>query len=248
MPGIAFFDVDKTLLAVNSASLWVRRELRLGNISRLQALRASFWVGMYGLGLIHADDVLRVAVRALRGMREREVIDRTLLFWDEEVKATLRPGAREAIRRHRAAGDLVFLLTSSSNYLSAPLADELQVDGFLANRFVVVDGLFTGEPVEPICYGRGKVAHAAGCAKKLNVDLSDCTFYTDSVSDVPLLEVVGRPVVIDPDMRLRRLAKKRRWPMEDWGTPAPRLLSAPALPPSPPPPPAPPATETRAGR
>jgi HAD superfamily hydrolase (TIGR01490 family) len=228
---IAFFDVDKTLLAVNSAGLWVRRELAQGNITRLQAMRAGFWVGLYGLGLIQADDVIRAAVRTLKGKRERDVLDRTMRFWEEDVRATVRPGAREAVRRHKEAGDLTFILTSSSNYMSAPIADELAFDGFLANRFVVEDGLFTGETHEPVCYGHGKVAHAAACAEKLNVDLRECAFYTDSMSDRPLLEVVGRPVVVDPDVRLRRLARKRGWPIEDWGVPARGQLPPPAPPP-----------------
>lgn len=239
--GIAFFDVDKTLLAVNSATLWVRRELRVGNISRVDALRASFWVGLYGLGFIEADDVIRAAIRTLRGKRERDVLDRTLEFWDEEVRPTLRPGARAAVQRHKEAGELTFLLTSSTNYMSAPIADELKVDGFLANRFVVEDGVFTGAAHEPVCYGRGKVAHARGCAEKLNIELRECAFYTDSASDLPMLEVVGRPVVVDPDPRLRRIARKRGWPVEDWGVPSPRQLAAPAADRTiPPPPPAPP--------
>ena len=224
-PAIAFFDVDKTVLAVNSATLWLRRERKLGNITILQALRATFWVALYSLGLIHADDVIRVAIRALKGKREREVIDRTMEFWQQEVAATIRPGAKDAIARHKARGDLCFLLTSSSNYLSAPIADVLQLDGFLANRFVVDAGVFTGEPVEPVCYGEGKVAHALGCAQKLNVELWECAFYTDSLSDLPMLEAVGRPVVVSPDPRLKRLARKRGWAVEDWGVPARKLLA-----------------------
>jgi HAD superfamily hydrolase (TIGR01490 family) len=221
---IAFFDVDKTLLGVNSATLWVRRELQRGNISRMQALRASMWVGLYGFGLVQADDVLRVAIKTLKGRKERDVIDRTLAFWREEVAGTVRPGARAALRKHKDAGEMCFLLTSSSNYLSAPIADELGFDGFLANRFEVKDGVFTGEPIEPICYGAGKVAHALGCAHKLNVKLDECAFYTDSMSDLPMLEAVGRPVVVSPDMRLRRVARKRAWPVEDWGAALPLLL------------------------
>jgi HAD superfamily hydrolase (TIGR01490 family) len=224
--GIAFFDVDKTLLAVNSATLWVKKELANGHITRMQAARASFWVGLYGLGLIHADDVIRVAIKSLKGKRERDVIDRTLEFWRDDVAATIRPGAQGAVKRHKDAGEMCFILTSSSNYLSAPIADVLGLDGFLANRFVVDGGIFTGEPVEPVCYGAGKVAHASACAAKLNVKLDECAFYTDSASDVPMLEAVGRPVVVSPDMRLRRIAKKRAWPVEDWGVPAPHLLPA----------------------
>ncbi|HEY4223650.1 MAG TPA: haloacid dehalogenase-like hydrolase, partial [Myxococcota bacterium] len=79
--------------------------------------------------------------------------------------------------------------------------------------------------VEPVCYGAGKVAHATGCAQKLNIELAACSFYTDSASDLPMLEVVGHPVVVSPDQRLRRVAKRRGWVTEDWGVPARKLLA-----------------------
>jgi len=214
---IAFFDVDKTVLACNSATLWVKRELRSGHVSTWDALRAAFWMGLYSVGVAELDDVVRRAMASLRGQREREVIARTLAFWREEVSSTIRPGARAAVSEHKAKGDLVFLLTSSSNYLSMAIADELSLDGFLANRLLVDEqGLFTGVPVEPVCFGRGKVEHARGLAQKLSVPLEECWFYTDSYSDLPMLLAVGHPVVVHPDPRLRRLAEKRRWPIARW--------------------------------
>ena len=191
MAAIAFFDVDKTLLSVNSASLWLRREFKSGNISRLQALKAGFWISLYQLGFARMEDVLTKAVST----------------------------ARAAVLRHKERGDLVFLLTSSSNYLSAPIADELNLDGFLANRFVVDKGVFTGHAVLPLCFGAGKVSHARVVADKLHVDLRQCTFYTDSASDVPMLEAVGVPVAVDPDPRLRRIARRRGWAIETWRQP-----------------------------
>ncbi len=225
MGAIAFFDVDKTLLSVNSASLWVRRELAAGNLSRLQALRAGFWVTLYHLGFARMDDVLNEAVATLKGRVEREVIEHTLAFYRADVKHTIQPAARAAIQRHKERGDLVFLLTSSSNYLSAPLADELQIDGFLANRFVVDGGRFTGLAVQPLCFGAGKVQHAQVVAEKLKIKLKECSFYTDSASDLPMLEAVGVPVAVDPDPRLRRIARRRGWAIEAWRQPVKALPS-----------------------
>jgi HAD superfamily hydrolase (TIGR01490 family) len=217
MTAIAFFDVDKTLLAVNSATLWIKREVRLGHLSKSAALRAGFWVGLYGLGFAKMEDVLGDAVSSLAGKSEREVILRTLAFWREEVRTTIRPGARAAVAEHKAKGDLVFLLTSSSNYLSAPISDELQLDGFLANRFIVEDGVFTGGFYEPLCFAHGKVAHARVAAEKLHIDLAECAFYTDSFSDLPMMDAVGAPYAVHPDPRLARLARARGWPILDWG-------------------------------
>jgi len=245
MTGIAFFDVDKTVLSVNSAALWVKREFHAGNVTRGQALRAALWLSLYHLGFARLDDVIVTAVRGLRGLKERDVIDRTMAFFRSDIVHYIQPAAREAMAAHKAKGDLVFLLTSSTNYLCAPLGDELLIDGFLANRFAVEQGVFTGEPEWPLCCGPGKVAHARVVADKLGVSLLECAFYTDSASDLPMLEAVGHPVVVDPDPRLRRIARKRGWPIQRWrlstakALPAPaptrRTLPAPATIPPPPP-------------
>ena len=216
MARIAFFDVDKTILRVNSAALWVQREVRAGNMRRRDAARAAFWLGAYQLGYANIEDLIAEAVRTLKGKRERDVIDRTMEFYREEIAHTVKPAAQVAIDADKRQGDLVFLLTSSSNYLMAPLSDRLQIDGFLANRFVAVDGIFTGEAHTPLCFGVGKVAHAQIVADKVGVRLDECAFYTDSASDLPMLEVVREPVAIDPDPWLRRIANRRGWRIERW--------------------------------
>lgn len=227
MGAIAFFDFDKTLVSRNTAAMWVRRERRLGNLSLGQALRGAWWAALYELGLIHADDLIRDAARTLRGRREQDVIDRTLEFWHQEVAGLIRPGARAAVARHQAQGDRCWLLTSTSSYLSAPVLEVLKLDGSLANRFVVDQGVFTGDMVDPICFGAGKRTHAEECAAQAGVSLADCSFYTDSLSDLPALLVVGHPVAVNPDPRLKREATRRGWPIEDWGRPEPRALPAP---------------------
>lgn len=216
MSGIAFFDVDRTLISANSATLWIRRELRLGHVSRMEALRGAFWLGVYALGFAPMETVLVDAVATLRGKREGEIRDRTLAFWREEVRALIRPAAPGAIARHRARGDRVYLLTSSSTYLSGELAAELGCDGFLCNRMEVADGLFTGGLARPVCYGAGKATVAAALAAELGVPMSRCAYYGDSYSDVPILAAVGAPVVVNPDLRLRRYARRQGWPIEDW--------------------------------
>jgi HAD superfamily hydrolase (TIGR01490 family) len=214
---IAFFDVDKTLLGVNSARLWIARERTLGFVTRMEVARAAGWLFLYELGFADVTDVLREAALQLRGVEEKPVIDRTMAFWHDDVFALFRSRARAVVEEHRARGDLLFLLTSSSNYLSAPIADELRMDGFCANRFVVADGKFTGEMVEPICFGAGKLTHAQAVCDKVGISLDSCTFYTDSYSDIDALKAVGTPVAVCPDRRLRRAARRLGWRIEDWG-------------------------------
>jgi HAD superfamily hydrolase (TIGR01490 family) len=218
--GVAFFDLDKTLLAVNSATLWIRRELALGHITRIQAVRASLWVARYHLGLVAMQDAVVAAIAQLAGTSAQAIQERTTTFYESQVRPLYRPGALRVLEEHRGAGDRLVLLTSSSGYLSELVSRDLRLDAILCNRFEVdAQGLHTGRPLGDVCFGTGKRIHAERYAREAGVALSACAFYTDSYSDLPVLEVVGRPVAVNPDYRLRREALRRGWPVVDWGVP-----------------------------
>ncbi|HET9037243.1 MAG TPA: HAD family hydrolase [Myxococcaceae bacterium] len=218
MAAIAFFDFDETLIVGNSGQLWIRRELREGNITPTQFLRAAVWMFRYKLGWASMDDALRTAIGSLRGQSEQALRERTRAFYETEVRTLYRTGARPALERHRAQGDAIVLLTASSIYLSELVAEELGFDDVLCNRFEIDEaGAHTGRPVGNLCFGAGKLEYAEAYARQRGVSLSDCWFYTDSYSDLPVLERLGHPVVVNPDPRLRREAERRGWPVEWWG-------------------------------
>jgi HAD superfamily hydrolase (TIGR01490 family) len=217
MTTVAFFDLDLTLLDVNTATLWVKRELREKSISKTFFLKSVAWVGLYQLGVARMEEVIEKAIAQAAGLDEEATAARTRRFYDEEVQGRFRPGALDAVKRHQAAGDRCVLLTSSSPYLSAPVAERLGLDGVLCNRFEVEGGRFTGRPHKPLCYGPGKLHYASAWLDEHGGKLSEASFYTDSFSDLPVLEAVGRPVAVHPDPRLRRTAERRRWEVADWG-------------------------------
>ena len=218
---IAFFDLDRTLIAANSGTLWVRRELELGHIKPWQALQAAAWLTGYELGLSRIDRVLERAIASLAGVPERDLRDRTASFYEAYVRPLYRPGARLAIEEHRRAGDALVLLTSSSQYLAEHVVRDLKLDGLICNRFEVdPQGLHTGKTVGALCFGSGKLRHASEFAQTQGARLQESVFYTDSYADRPVLEAVGRPVAVNPDRRLRRLAERRRWELLDWGKPS----------------------------
>lgn len=214
---LALFDLDRTVLSVNSAKLWISAEVRAGFLTRWQALRAAAWIGTYHAGFTRLESLVEEAIATLDGASEAELVERTERFYAEEIAGTARPGALAALERHRQAGDTIALLTSSSNYLCAPALRQFQIEHALCNRFEVVEGRFTGKAAGPICFGPGKVAHAQAFAEAHAMDLAAAWFYTDSMSDRPMMEAVRYPVAVNPDPRLRRLALKRGWPVEDWG-------------------------------
>lgn len=214
--GIAFFDLDRTLLTVNAGKLWVRAELRAGKLSRWQAARAAAWIFGYHLGYSRIERVLAEGIATLAGEEEAALRARTRAFYDREVAPTFRRRARAVVEAHRARGDHLALLSSTSPYLAEPVVEALGLDHTLCNRFEVEGGRFTGRPVLPLCFGAGKLDHARALAESLGERLEDATFYTDSASDLPVLEAVGRPVAVHPDPRLARVAARRGWALEDW--------------------------------
>ncbi|HXX30926.1 MAG TPA: HAD family hydrolase [Myxococcaceae bacterium] len=217
---IAFFDFDETLIVGNSGRLWVRRELRSGHITRAQALRAAAWMVRYRMGFATMEDALRTAIRSLRGTPEETIRRRTREFYEEEVRPLYRGGARRAVALHRGRGEACVLLTASSLYLSELVRADLGLDDVLCTRFQVQQGVHTGEPEGWLCFGAGKLRYAEEYAAGRGVELDACTFYTDSYSDLPVLERVGCPVVVNPDRRLRRVARRRGWQAVEWGGPA----------------------------
>jgi HAD superfamily hydrolase (TIGR01490 family) len=218
---IAFFDFDRTIISKNSASMWVKAELRDGYISPWQALLAGGWLFKYHLGFAKLDDAMRKAVTALEGRLESEMRERSRNFFHSELRDLVRPGAEMALRHHRNQGDQLVLLTASSVYVAEVAAEMLGLDGYICTRFQVDnEGRYTGAVQEPLCFGMGKVHLAIEYAKQKGMNLGDCVFYTDSNSDLPLLEVIGHPVAVNPDPRLRKTAHSRGWEIVDWGSPA----------------------------
>mgnify|MGYP006225053583 CR=1 FL=1 len=145
MAGIAFFDLDRTLLECNSATLWVKRQVREGHMSRWSAAKMGAMIGLYQLGFGHVDDTVKQAIMALKGESESDIRARTIAFWHEEVAHRVRPGAAAVLDSHRALGEPLVLLTGSSTYMSELVIEALRLDGTLCTRFAVEDGCFTGE-------------------------------------------------------------------------------------------------------
>ncbi len=214
---LALYDLDRTAISVNSATLWVRRQYREERISTLTVLEAGLWLGFYRSGLMRMDKALHRAVASMQGQPEDEIARRTEQFWIEECLSTVRPGALRAIERHRRQGHGNVLSTSSSPWISRLAVKELGLDGYLCTEIEVgEDGLLTGRIAGTPNFGHGKLTRLQAYAAEHDIAIEDVWFYTDSAADLPLMEAVGHPVCIAPDPKLSRIAQQRGWPIEDW--------------------------------
>ena len=217
MPRAALFDMDRTLVRRETASLYVRYQREIGEATWRDALRVSYWVAQYTLGIIDAPEVAARAMKTHAGMPETVFASRCDDWFHRFVEVHVCDRGREAVARHREQGDVLAIVTGASPYTARPLARMLGIGHVVASELEVgEDGRFTGRIEEPLCYGDGKIVRASRLAKTLGFDLRESTFYSDSYTDLPLLEHVSDPVVVNPDPRLSREARRRGWRVEAW--------------------------------
>jgi len=213
----AFFDIDGTLIARNSASLYMRHLRRTGQARRRDLARTLYYVWRYKLGLLDIERAVAVSLGWIRGRDEAAVRADCEAWYRGMVRRHLRPAMAATVEAHRRAGHLLVILTSATRYLAEPVAADLGIEHLLVTQLLVRDGRFTGEAVRPVCYGAGKIYWAERFATAQGVDLGRSYFYTDSITDLPVLERVGEPRIVNPDPRLRRVAARRGWPVLQLG-------------------------------
>jgi len=213
LPVAAFFDVDGTLIARNSAPLYMKHLRETGQARRRDIARTFYYVGRYKLGLLDIERAIAVSVTWIRGRDEAAVRADCDAWYATTVRGYLYPAMAATVEAHRRAGHVLVLLTSATRYLAGPLAADLGIEHLLVTQLLVEAGRFTGEVVRPVCYGEGKTYWAERFAAEHDVDLGQSYFYTDSITDLPLLERVGEPRVVNPDPRLGRVAARRGWPV-----------------------------------
>lgn len=213
----ALFDMDRTLLTTHTALLYTQDRRARGEVSVLELLRVGGWIVRYSLGVIDAEKVARIALRDYRGKSEAWLIESTEAWFERCVPAHVRRGAREAVERHRAQGDVTAIVTSAAPYAARPLARLLGIEHVVSSELMLDEaGCLTGEVVDPLCYGHGKVLRTQRLSQQIGFRIEDSAFYTDSITDLPLLEAVATPVAVWPDRRLSRLARQRGWRIETW--------------------------------
>ena len=216
MNPICFFDMDKTLIASNSGVSFMRYSLRRGKTTAWKVLRSLVDYVRYRYDLLDMERAYRDSLRPLVGVHEEELIQFCQEWFDDVIKSLIYPEAQNSVRRHLDRGERVVIISNAVTYAVEPLARYLGVPYVLATQLEVCRGHFTGNYIEPLCFRQGKVFWAEKLARELGVELGQSTFYTDSITDLPLLERVENPQVVNPDPKLRSLAKRRGWSVRDF--------------------------------
>lgn len=211
----AFFDLDKTIIASSSALAFSKPLRREGLINRRAALKSAYAQLMFSLSGADANKTerLRAQISALCAgwnvAQVRGIVNETL---HDVVDPLIYADAVALIAEHQAEGRDVVVLSATGEEVVAPVAELLGATRSFATRMEVVDGRYSGK-VDFYCYGENKALAAARMARTYGYDLGQCYAYTDSSTDLPLLEAVGHPHAVNPDRALRKLATERDWPV-----------------------------------
>jgi len=214
-PAAAFFDLDKTVISKSSTLAFGRPFYQYGLISRGAALRCMAGHLAYRVaGASHGQ------MERIRGWatglccgwpvdRVREIVARHL---DEVIVPYIYAEARALIAAHQAAGRDVIIVSTSGHEVVDPIARLLGADAVIATRMAMEHGCYSGH-MEFYAYGEAKAARIRELAAERGYRLEDCHAYSDSATDLPLLQAVGHPHAVNPDRTLRRVARQRGWPV-----------------------------------
>lgn len=220
-PVAAFFDLDKTIIARSSTLAFSRPFFDEGLINRRAVLKSSYAQFLFMLSGMDADQTerMRSHLAGLCGGWEtaqvQSIVAETL---HDIVDPLVYAEAASLIAEHQAQGHDVVVVSASGDEVVGPIAEMVGADHHVATRMQVADGRYTGE-IDFYCWGEGKAEAIRAMADERGYDLADCHAYTDSVTDLPMLEVVGHPTAVNPDRALRREALARAWPVLSFSNP-----------------------------
>ncbi len=216
---LALFDLDHTLLPIDSDYAWGEFTLEIGwcDPGHFKARNDEFFAH-YQAGTLDVHEYVRFATEAIRLRGEQQALAAREEFLRRVIEPAVRPQALELVARHRGAGDQVVIVTATNEFVTRPIADRFGVQELIAvNLQRDASGWITGEIEGVPSMRAGKVTRMAHwlAQRGLGWDDVEATFYSDSMNDLPLLEKVRHPVATNPDPRLRQVAAERGWRILD---------------------------------
>jgi HAD superfamily hydrolase (TIGR01490 family) len=224
----AFFDLDKTIISRSSTLAFGPPLYSRGLINFGDALRSAFWQLAFRLGGVGHRRMERARAQVselCRGWPAGLISEIVSQHLDELILPNVCAEAEALLAAHRAAGEDIIIVSTSGQEMVGPIGTVLGAAEVIATRMRVADGCYTGE-MEFYAYGEAKASRVRELASARGYRLAGCFGYSDSITDLPLLEVVGHPRVVNPDRALRRVARQRGWPVLEFTAHSPAIRAA----------------------
>ena len=216
---LALFDLDHTLLPIDSDYSWGQFTLSLGwSDPATFAQRNDAFYAEYKAGTLDIHEYVRFATQAARLKGPQAARDAHARFMAEVIRPAIRPQALALVRQHQDAGDEVVIVTATNEFVTRPIAEAFGVAHLIAVELAKdAHGWMTGEIHGTPSFREGKVTRVQAWLAERGLARSDVqvAFYSDSINDLPLMDNADKPVATNPDDRLRAIAQERGWPVLD---------------------------------
>ncbi|MEQ8311751.1 MAG: HAD-IB family hydrolase [Sphingopyxis sp.] len=219
----ALFDFDGTIIAGYSATAMLREKFQRREMSVEEIAETAQVIAQHSLGQIGFSGLMTAAAKFMKGVDEQSFIDFGEELYKKHIARKIYPETRAIIEAHQAKGHRVAIISSATIYQIEPTARDLGITDIKCSSYEIEDGVFTGEIIRPLCFGEGKVLAAEELAAEYGLDLDQSFFYSDSDDDIELLERVGKPRPLNPNLKLKGIADERGWPVQRFasrGTPS----------------------------
>jgi len=214
---IAFFDLDGTLISGYSVTHMTRDRIKERELGLGELLRTISTALAAGMGAADFRDLLQIGADNWAGRDADSMDEMGERLFRRKIKNLLHPGMREIVKAHQAKGHTVVLSSSATCYQVDPVARHLNIDNVICNRFEIDNGLLTGEISEPVIWSKTKATAAQAFAETVGVEVDTCWFYADGDEDLALMHIVGYPRPVNPGKKLARIARRRGWPVLEFG-------------------------------
>lgn len=219
----ALFDFDGTIIAGYSATAMLREKLQRREMSVEEIAETANVIAQHSLGAIGFSGLMSGAAKFMKGVEEESFVQFGEELYKKHIARKIYPETRAIIEAHQAKGHRVAIISSATIYQIEPTARDLGISDIKCSAYEIEDGVFTGDIIRPLCFGEGKVIAAEELAADYGLDLDQSYFYSDSDDDIELLERVGKPRPLNPNMKLKAIADERNWPVQRFasrGTPS----------------------------
>lgn len=209
---LAIFDLDNTLLSIDSDHAWGEFLLEQGAVDPVAYREANErFMADYNAGTLDMAAFLEMALKPLAENTPEQLAAWHQQFMASKIEPHILPKAEELLARHRTKGDTLLIITATNRFITGPIAERLGVDDLIAVEPEMVDGRYTGRVDGVPSYREGKVIRLQAWLEAQDLTMDGAWFYSDSHNDLPLLEKVDHPVAVDPDDTLRKVAEERNW-------------------------------------
>jgi HAD superfamily hydrolase (TIGR01490 family) len=209
---LAIFDLDNTLIAGDSDHAWGQFLVNKGLVDGENFRRANDrFYEEYKAGTLNILEYLQFSLTPLTHHNMETLTELHKEFMRDYINPMMLPKANQLLAEHRAQGDYLLIITATNGFVTRPIAIALGVDDILTTDPEIVGGRYTGKFIGVPTFQKGKVIRLEDWLTEKNFNLDDAYFYSDSINDLPLLEQVPNPIVVDPDPKLNAVAVERDW-------------------------------------